>query len=154
MRGVTLNKRELELKIESVEEISVTHTSSFRSFRTSLNKSEHTDRNNFSCEDLFATALCSASLQNIFQIGKSIGVDLVGTTGDITTVVDGEKSRLRRIVLDIRLSKTLNEEQLQELRVEVDNSNIFGALGPTVLFEHRIHNLLSERQSSPGPVAA
>lgn len=154
MRGITLNKRELKLKIESAEEISITHTSCFRSITTSTRESEHLERNNFSSEDLFASALCNSSLQNIYKLGNEKGINLVGTTADVTTVVEGDKSKIRRIVLDIRLSVVLDEAQLQDMRQVIDESNIFRALGSGVLFEHRIHNPEGIRQTNPGNVAA
>ena len=154
MHGITLNKKELQLKIDGVNEILVSHVDSSKSFTTSVHQGEHQLRQNFSSEDLFATALCSASLQNIYKYGNQNGINFIGTHADVTTVVDTNKSKIKRIVLDIYLTVSLTEDQLQDLRLKIDSSIIFGALGPSVLFEFRVHKSQEDQQADKPDVAA
>ena len=154
MHGITLNNKELQLKIDGVNEISVNHTDSSKSFKTSVHLGEHQRRQNFSSEDLFAAALCSASLQNIHKYGNQNGINFIGTHADVTTVVDTNKSKIKRIVLDIYLTVSLTEDQLQDLRLKIDSSIIFGALGPSVLFEFRVHKFQEGQQANNPDVAA
>ena len=48
MQGITTNKKELELKIEGVNEISISHTASSKSFAASVHLAEHQQRLNCS----------------------------------------------------------------------------------------------------------
>ena len=154
MHGITLNKKELQLKIDGVNEICISHTDSSKSFTASVHPGEHQQRHHFSSEDLLAAALCSAGLGNIHKYGNQNGINFVGTHADVTTVVDTQKSKIKRIVLDIYLKVSLSEDQLQELRLKVDSSTIFGALGPSVLFEFRVHKFQEDQQASNPDVAA
>tara|TARA_B100000674_G_C37698338_1_gene849321 strand:+ start:154 stop:621 length:468 start_codon:yes stop_codon:yes gene_type:complete len=154
MQGITTNKKELELKIEGVNEISISHTASSKSFATSVHLVEHQQRLNFSAEDLLAASVCSASLQNIYKYGTQNGINFIGTHADVTTLVDTQKSKIRRIVLDIYLKANLSDEQLEELRLKIDSSNTFGALGPSVLFEFRLHKAQDSEQVVTTPNVA
>ena len=154
MHGTTLNKKELQLKIDSFNEISISHTDSSKSFTASVHRAEHQKRQHFSSEDLLAAAVCNGSLQNIHKYGNKNGINFVGTQADVTTLVDTQKSKIRRIILDIYLKVSVTEEQLEELRLQVDSSNTFGALGPSVLFEFRIHKAQEDQQSANTHVAA
>ena len=154
MHGTTLNKKELQLTIDSFDEISISHTDSSKSFKASVHRAEHQKRQHFSSEDLLAAAVCNASLQNVHKYGNKNGINFIGTQADVTTLVDTQKSKIRRIVLDIHLKVSVTEEQLEELRLEVDSSNTFRALGPSVLFEFRIHKAQDVEQSENPDVAA
>ena len=154
MHGTTLNKKELQLKIDSFNEISISHTDSSKSFNASVHRAEHQKRQHFSSEDLLAAAVCNGSLQNIHKYGNKNGINFVGTQADVTTLVDTQKSKIKRIILDIYLKVSVTEEQLEELRLQVDSSNTFGALGPSVLFEFRIHKAQEDQQSANPDVAA
>ena len=79
MQGITLNKKELQLKIDGVNEISISHTDSSKSFTASAHLGEHQNRQHFSSEDLFAAAVCSAGLQNIHKYGNQNGINFLGT---------------------------------------------------------------------------
>ena len=154
MHGTTLNKKELQLKIDSFNEISISHKDSSKSFNVSVHRAEHQKRQHFSSEDLLAAAVCNASLQNIHKYGNKNGINFVGTEADVTTIVDTQKSKIKRIILDIYLKVSITEEQLEELRLNVDSTNTFGALGPSVLFEFRIHKAQEGEQSVNPNVAA
>ena len=154
MHGTTLNKKELKLQIDGVNEISISHTDSSKSFTASVHPGEHQQRHHFSSEDLLAAAICNASLQNIHKYGNQNGINFVGTYADVTTLVDTQKSKIRRIVVDIYLKVSVTEQQLEELRLKIDSSTTFGALGPSVLFEFRLHKSQEQNQAVKPEVAA